>query len=137
MTLSEYIGLDLGQARSGMARASGVARLAEPLESVPTEQLTSRLQELAKTNSITALVIGLPRGLNGQETGQTTWVRQQVDQLKKEVDVPIYGQDEALTTVMAEAHRFAGKGLHDKDAIAAAIILQDFLDGAESERVLL
>ena len=137
MIASEYIGLDLGQVRSGLARASSAARLAEPLESVPTEQLPARLHELAKTNAIAALVVGLPRGLNGQETDQTKWVRQQAANLKKEVGTPIYGQDEALTTVMAESQRFFGKGLQDKDAIAAAIILQDFLDGPEPERVLL
>lgn len=137
MTPKDYIGLDLGRARTGLARASAHARLAEPLQSMPTEQVASWLHQLNKDKPIEALVVGLPRGMKGQETDQTAWVRQQAEHLKKEVGLTIYGQDEALTTKMAETRRFRGQNLHDTDAVAAAIILQDFLDGPDSDRIVL
>lgn len=137
MGSKQFIGLDVGRERTGLARASTVAKLAEPIGAVPTEEVSNRLKELNRSESIEALVIGLPRGLEGQETGQTAWVRQWVEHLKEEAAFPIYAQDEALTTKLAEARRLAGKQIHDIDALAASIILQDFLDTPEAGRVVL
>lgn len=134
MDNKEYIGLDVGMARTGFARGSSIAKIAQPLFTVPTDSVVDKLKELIKTSHPVGLVIGLPRNLNGDDTNQTTWVREWVDNLKKHIDIPIYAQDEALTSKLAEAKRMDGLSEQSTDALAASIILQDFLESSDIER---
>ena len=127
------LGLDVGQARIGIARGSTMARIAEPLAVVDTDQATADISDIIKEHQVDGIVVGLPRGLNGQETDQTKWVRQWAEELKSVIDTPLYWQDEALTTKLAE--ELSSKKSHGADAEAAAIILQDWLDTPEAERV--
>lgn len=120
----------MGSKRVGIARGSSLARIAQPLAVVPAGQAVAKLSELA--SGADAIVVGLPRGLDGQETGQTALVRQWVVQAKAEIDRPFYWQDEALTSVTAEAK---GGLTAEVDAEAALVILQDFLNSAEEDRV--
>jgi putative holliday junction resolvase len=114
-----------------------MARLAEPLVTVATEKALDTIKELIAEQPIEAVVIGLPRSLEGADTEQTRWVRQWVKDAKDKLGkVPFYWQDEALTSKMAETHPGDVKNNHGTDALAAAIILEDFLDTAESERVV-
>jgi RNase H-fold protein (predicted Holliday junction resolvase) len=78
----------------------------------------------------------LPRGLNGNETQQTTWVRDFVVNAKRKIDLPFYWQDEALTSRIAQAKKAVHKKVHDIDSLAAAIILQDFLESPPADRVI-
>ena len=133
---NSFIALDVGRARIGFAGGNDVAKLASALQSAPTEQAIKKLKELIVEYETAGLVVGLPRNLNGDETEQTAWVREWVDILKVHIELPIYAQDEALTTKLAEAQALPSKKPQDIDALAAAIILQDFLDSAESERVI-
>ena len=133
---NSFIALDVGRARVGIAIGNDVAKLASALQTEPTENALEKLEQLIAEQKPTAIVVGLPRNLSGDETEQTAWVRQWVDKLKVQIDLPVYAQDEALTTKLAEAQSLAGKKPHDVDALAAAIILQDFLDSPESERVI-
>ena len=133
---SEFIGLDVGHVRTGFARGNDVARLSEPLKTVSTDEAVAELERLVKELDAKGVVVGLPRSLAGDETGQTAWVREWVDKAKAQIGTSFYWQDEALTSKVAESRKLVGKGLHDVDALAAAIILQDFLDTAEAERVV-
>lgn len=126
----EYIGVDYGSVRVGLARGATAARLAEPLKTMPTEQAVSEINRLASENHVAGVVVGLPRNLSGDDTKQTQSVRSWVDSIKKEIDLPFYWQDEALTSAAA-----ANKNAKDIDAAAAAALLQDFLDTPEEERV--
>lgn len=125
----EFIGLDLGKAKTGVARASTVAKLAEALESVETVKLVDYLNKLEE---VEAVVIGLPRNLEGDDTDQTRWVRDFVKKLKSDIKIPMFWQDEALTSVISAKHRTTGD---DDHALAAQIILQDFIDTPVAERV--
>ena len=135
MEISQLLGLDVGHKRIGVARASSLAMLAEPLRTVPTDGALDKLKELVKEYNAATVVVGLPRNLQGDDTQQTAWVREWVDEAKKQIELPFYWQDEALTSAVAEAELQTHKHSHDVDALAAAIILQDFLDSLESERV--
>lgn len=126
MEAQEILGLDIGQKHTGIARASNIARLAEPLRSVTTAEVVKTLNKYAKEHSIEAIAVGLPRNLAGEDTDQTAWLRDWVDKNKDRIEAPLYWQDEALSS------RQAG-GDH---ALAAAIILQDFLDSPETEHVM-
>jgi putative Holliday junction resolvase len=137
MDCEQILGLDVGKVRTGVARASSVAKLAEPLMTVKTEELIPLIQELVKQHGYNCIVVGLPRNLQGNETAQTEWVRHWVKSAKQQLKAAFFWQDEALTTRLAEAHKISeGKKMpHGTDALAAAIILQDFLDASEAERV--
>lgn len=125
----ELVGLDLGQAKTGIARASSMAKLAEPLETIATAKLEGYLKIL---DGVEAIVIGLPRNLEGDDTAQTRWVRQFVEGLKAKVKLPMFWQDEALTSVVSAARPSQGQ---DDHALAAQVILQDFIDTPAAERV--
>lgn len=131
--IQEFLGVDVGQARVGIARGNSGARLAQPLKTVSAGQAVSELLKLAAENHTSALVVGLPRGLDGNETAQTHSVRQWVKDLAGQTSLPIYWQDEALTSKQAENQ--GPEPAVGNDAVAAAIILQDFLDSPENDRV--
>ena len=120
--------MDYGSVRVGLARGSSAARLAEPLKTVPAAAAVAEIKKLIAENEAAAIVVGLPRSLDGDDTQQTKLVRQWVKSIQSEVDAPFYWQDEALTS-------HAAAGAAEIDAAAAAIILQDFLDTPEEERV--
>ena len=136
MEAKEILGLDVGKKYIGIARASDVAALAEPLTTMKSEESPKQLAELIAENGVDTIVVGLPRNLQGDETAQTNWVRKWVDDVKKNIDVNFYWQDEALTSKLAELHQLKSKYKNpiDEHAMAAAIILQDFLDAPEAQR---
>lgn len=136
MEAQEILALDIGIKRTGIARASNIARIAEPLSSVPTHDSIDSINEYISKHRTEAVVVGLPRSLAGKDTDQTQWVRRWVDSAKTKINVPLYWQDEALTTKSAQSVGFKSKQPADEDAVAAAIILQDFLDSPETDRVM-
>ncbi|MGH7195822.1 MAG: Holliday junction resolvase RuvX [Candidatus Saccharimonadales bacterium] len=125
------VALDVGDKRVGVAIASRAAGLPNPLITLERgpEFMTS-LQNLLKSNFVTAIVVGLPRNLSGQETSQTKQTRQFIGELGQIIDLPIYWQDEAATTLAAE-NELRGRGQPyqkaDIDALAASYILEDYL----------
>ncbi len=132
LTDSETIlALDVGERRIGVAAANNIARLPSPLTTLDHGPQTIKdIQQLVEAQKAGALVVGLPRGLNGQHTMQTVAVEQFVAELRKILTVPLYWQDEALTSRKAEAELEArGKPYNkgDVDALSATYILEDFL----------
>ena len=136
LTAMEILALDVGAAKIGMARGSSAARLAEPLKTVKANEALAEVQKLIKQNKVEAIVVGLPRNLSGEDTEQTHWVRAWVKTAQKEISLPFYFQDEALTSIKANSYELRAKSSYDEHALAAAAILQDFLDSFDSERVL-
>jgi putative Holliday junction resolvase len=132
----QYLGLDVGLRRTGIARASESARLSEPLITVATSEVFKTLRNLIEEYNVSAIVVGLPRNLQGNSTQQTNWVRDWVHHAKSKIDLPFYFQDEVLSTRIAEAKKHAYKKVHDVDSLAAAIILQDFVDTPEANRMV-
>lgn len=128
----EFLAIDVGAARVGIARGSSAARLAQPLKTVEAKIAIAELKNLVVENNPAAIVVGLPRGLDGQETQQTQYVRDWLSLAKDRIKLPFYWQDEALTTQLAASQPTS----QPHDAVAAAIILQDFLDSVEDDRVV-
>lgn len=135
MSFQELFGLDVGQSHIGIARASTAARLAEPLVTITTNEAIVKLQALIAENRAEALVVGLPRSLDGNDTAQTAWARQWVETAKEQINRPFYWQDEALTSQRAGNMKQETRNKIDEHSLAATIILQDFLDTPESERM--
>jgi putative Holliday junction resolvase len=129
----EFLGVDVGATRVGIARGSSLAKIAEPLKTIAAAQAIYELLTDVSQNSAVGIVVGLQRSLDGNETEQTKIARSWVENAKKQIDLPFYWQDEALTSQTAETHKSASP--HGNDAEAAAIILQDFLNTNGAERV--
>lgn len=127
------IALDVGEKRIGVARATTEARMPEPLTTLANDdKFDSELTKIIDKMDVQGFVVGLPRGLDGQETAQTEYVRQFIADHPLITD-PIF-QDEAVTSLQAEEIlRASGKPYEkgDIDAGAAAIILQDYLETHE------
>lgn len=125
------LALDVGERRIGVAAAHVVARIPHPLMTLDhTENVMEDIKRLVASERAIAVCVGLPRGLDGQETQQTASTRAFVDELKKALGVAVYLQDEAVTSRQAETELKArgkpyAKG--DIDALAATYILEDFL----------
>ena len=130
-THSTILALDVGAKRIGVATSDLAVRLPRPLATVDaTQDAEAALQRLATQQGAVGLVIGLPRGLDGQETAQTQAVRAFAERLKPHVQLPYYWQDEAVTSRQAEEElQRRGKPYKkgDIDALSATYILEDFL----------
>lgn len=135
MEANELLGLDVGKKRTGIARASSIAKIAEPLATIPTQNLINELKTIANKKPLSAIVVGLPRNLRGEDSSQTKWVRDFVAKLKEEFNTSFYWQDEALTSHLAEVTGLGSMKSVGLDALAASIILQDFIDSPEADRL--
>lgn len=133
----KYISLDIGDVRIGVARSDMMGMLATPYEVINRKKVKSvkRIAEILEENNTKSLVVGIPKSLDGSEKRQAEKVREYIEKLKKNIDgIEIYEVDERMTTVSADRMLTDGgkKGALEKrkvvDKIAAAIILQTFLD---------
>jgi putative Holliday junction resolvase len=140
--MGRIAGLDVGERRIGVAVSDVTGTLARPVGVVRTsglegDALDRAAAEIARLageeDGLTALVVGLPRRLDGSANDMTPRVEAFAQTLGRRTSLPIVFQDERLTSVEAES-RLAAR---DKDwrtrkarldAAAAAIILQDYLD---------
>ena len=136
------VGLDVGERRIGVAISDATRTLARPvgvlsiarLDAAAVARAADEIGRLsAEDDGVAAIVVGLPRRLDGRPTSLTAGVQTFASQLGARTGLPVALQDERLTSVEAES-RLAE---HDKDwrsrkkrldAAAAAIILQDHLD---------
>ena len=137
-----FVGLDIGERRVGVAVSDATGTLARPLgvlrlAGLDVDALDVVASEVARLaaeeDGVGAIVIGLPRRLDGSPTEMTPRVERFARKLETKIALPITFQDERLSSREAES-RLA---LSDKDwrsrkarldAAAAAIILQDYLD---------
>ncbi|MFI5271219.1 MAG: Holliday junction resolvase RuvX [Candidatus Saccharimonadales bacterium] len=127
------LALDVGSKRVGVAVASMLAQIPHPLVTLTAsgEVLIAELKQIVKEENVERFVIGLPRGLNGQETGQTKDTRDFKDFLSSHFTLPIDFQDEALTSKKAEQEldkRGKPYKAEDIDSLAATYILEDWLN---------
>ena len=136
------LGIDYGRRRIGLALSDATGLLARPWKTLAREgnplqvavALGVEIAALrAEADGLAAIVMGLPRRLNGDEHDLSRAVRLLADQLRRAVDVPLHLQDERLSSREAEARLARTEKDWRKrkaalDAAAAAVILQDYLD---------
>lgn len=125
------VALDVGEKRIGVAITHTEAGLPKPLTTLNFDQgFWSNLDDLLKKEQVVAIVVGLPRDMEGRSTPQTKFVADFISELESRVDLPIHQQDEAVTSVLAQekldkTQKSYNKGMVDSEA--AAIILQDYM----------
>lgn len=140
MIEGRILGLDIGERRIGVAVSDELGTIASPVGLIRRESDVAReLKELIIRYDAVRLVAGLPIGLSGREGPQAALVREFTDALASEIDVPLDYWDERLSTTVAERSLIAGgtrrRKRKDKiDAVAAAVILQSYLDNQRWKR---
>jgi len=140
--VGRIVALDVGERRIGVAVSDLTRTLARPHTALQTTGLDGNALEvsldeiarLAGEDPIDAIVVGLPRHLDGSPNAMTPRVERFAARLRDRAGVAVILQDERLTSVEAEsllASRDKDWRARKKrlDAAAAAIILQDYLDG--------
>jgi putative Holliday junction resolvase len=134
------LGLDVGERRIGVAVADEGVRVALPITLVERSDLPADLDAIARLvqeQGAEAVVIGLPISLNGSFGPQAQAVKAFGRELSERLALPIEYWDERLSSVEAErrlasAGRRGPKAKARRDAAAAAIVLQSYLDAQGS-----
>lgn len=122
------MGLDYGERRIGVAVSDAQGRVAFPKKLVfnrGNSQMMEQLQAVVKDEHISRIVVGLPVGLDGNETAQTSATREFADALRNVTGVAVEFENEMLTTHMVQG---LGVPREHTDEAAAAVILQSYLD---------
>ncbi|WP_241004386.1 Holliday junction resolvase RuvX [Conexibacter sp. SYSU D00693] len=121
------LALDYGSARCGCAVSDPTGTLATPIEAVArpaTKTGFAKVVELVRTREVERVVVGLPVGLSGRDTPQTTEARSWAARLAQAVDVPVDLFDERFTTSIAS---MSADARTSEDSRAAAVLLEDWL----------
>jgi putative holliday junction resolvase len=132
------LGLDLGDARIGVAISDPERRLAVPLGTIHVGQPPGELKAVAALvadNGVSLVVVGHPLLLSGDRGASAAHAEQFAEALRAIVPSPVMLHDERLSTVEADrALREAGAGGRERrravDRSAATVILQSFLDSS-------
>ena len=126
--MATYLAVDYGEARVGLAVASGKDKIALPLVVVVNDaQLLPRLAAVVKEHGVTDVVVGWPVSLAGNTNERTRATEAFIARLTRTLGIPVHTSDERFTTELAK--RLGGthsRGRSD-DAQAAAAILDSFL----------
>jgi putative holliday junction resolvase len=157
--MARLLALDVGTVRIGVAVSDATGFLASPYTTLQVSrdktQIWTAIQQLIEETEAEGLVIGLPISLDGQIHAQARLIQSFAERLKSYVNLPIIFWDERLSTVEAERlvsqrdqvtgskrstsqarQRSRSKRRHKGqhiDALAAAVILQDYLDHLSSK----
>jgi putative Holliday junction resolvase len=134
------LSLDVGDRRIGVAIADPTGTVASPLTAIvrgTREEDFSAIAQLVSEHRAGLVVVGLPLGLNGSESEQARTISRYAGALRARVSVPVVLWDERFTTAEAEEVLLKTRGPRERrrarrsgdlDAIAAALILQSYLD---------
>jgi putative Holliday junction resolvase len=158
--MARLMALDVGEARIGVAISDATGFLASPYTTLHVTrdeaQTWKAIQRLIDETEAEGLVIGLPISLDGEIHSQAKRVQAFAGLLKQHITLPITFWDERLSTVEAErllaerkeieqrkSHRVGGgkppgrtkrkHRKHEVDALAATVILQEYLDHQASK----
>lgn len=127
------LGVDAGEVRIGIALSDPDGLIASPFATLPAGPEAARaVAELAREQGCAQVVVGLPKGLSNRDTASTQMARKLAKAIEEQgLDVALW--DERLSSAEAErvllgAGRSREQRRAERDRIAAAIVLQGWLD---------
>lgn len=128
-----FLCIDLGDKRTGLAVCDDNETVASPVGVIEGRgDLYSGIMDAAKQYQAQALVFGLPLNMDGSENKRTIQTKRFVEEIKGKINLPVFFQDERLSSYSAQ-NRLSQTGLTHKkkknrmDAVAAAEILEEFI----------
>ncbi len=130
------LAIDHGSKRMGIAVSDDLKMIASPVGYLPAEpfaQFLASLKDLLREKEVELILVGMPRNMDGSYGPAALKVQEFVAVLKGAVTIPIQLWDERLTSAQANRFLIQGNVRRDKrkekvDAMAAAILLQSYLD---------
>lgn len=136
MSPMRLLGLDLGDATIGVAVSDPLGLTAQGITTIRRKKRANDMAALAKIideYGVEAFVMGLPLNMDGSRGAAVDKVQSFADILKQEFALPVFYQDERLTTVAAhktllENDTSRAKRHEVVDKLAAVLILQAYLD---------
>ena len=136
------LGLDIGDARTGVAISDELGIAAHPLCTIQRKSrkaLLAELQELIAVHKVERIVIGLPLQLDGETGVQARKVKRFAEKLEQHVNLPIIFLDESFTTFEATQILQGTKKRRKKrkqviDQVAAVLILEGYLEELRNAR---
>jgi len=129
-----YLAIDYGTKRTGLAVCDPTETIASPYGVLHGQKdLVRQIGRVVVSEKIDAIVLGLPLNMDDSEGPQAQKVRVFAKELQAHIQIPVYFQDERLSSFGAEEKLEEiglrkGKRLERLDALAAAEILQAFLE---------
>ena len=132
-----YLGLDLGSRTLGMALSDSSGIIASSYKIIrhdeEYERLVQDVWDVVQEKNIDALVLGLPKNMNNTIGPKGELSLHFKDMLENKTHLPVYLEDERLTTKEAENLLIKNDTSRKKrkkviDSMAATIILQSYLD---------
>ena len=140
--MMRLMGLDVGTRTIGVAVSDLLGLTAQGITTIRRRSLEYDLNELAKIieqYGVDAFVVGLPLNMNGTEGESAERARLLAASLTERFGLPVYFQDERLSTVAAQRTLIAGdvsrKGRKQVvDKLAAVFILQTYLDNPNNQK---
>lgn len=134
------IGIDHGQKKIGLAISTPDHQMSLPLELITGDSEKKKLNhivEVTKNKNICAIVVGLPLNMDGTKSDQTITVEKFAEKLEKRTNLPIFFQDERLTSRAADnllkSFGIKRKNRNKNDDLAAAsMILETTLNARKS-----
>jgi putative Holliday junction resolvase len=136
----KLLGLDVGDRRIGVAFGDSELRMTTPVDVIVRVVMQRDIQSIAefvRRYDAEQLVVGMPRNMDGTQGAQADLVIAFAEKITQTISVPLQFWDERLSTVEAiqRSHETGARGKKSRrnlDAIAAAVILQDYLDSQAS-----
>jgi putative Holliday junction resolvase len=131
--VSRSLGVDYGTKRVGLAISDSLGLTARPLAVVPRTSVVDEVRSLVQEQDVVTIVVGLPTGLGGDEGMSASEARELAKELATATGVDVVLRDERYTSRIAESALLESgmrrrKRRESVDKVAAAIILQDYLD---------
>ena len=134
----KLLAIDHGDRRIGLAISDDLGMIAFPFKTIDIKKEPSFIDIISKlvsNRNIKTIIVGWPLGMGGTSTAQTVKVEKFINKLKVKTSIQIVRTDERLTSVIAKRKMIeAGKNQKDHkgeaDMLAAATILQDYIDNA-------
>ena len=136
----KYLGLDLGTKTLGLSISDALGMIATSYKILKHDEdydgLILMLKEEIDNNHIGGLVLGFPKNMDNSIGERGRIALEFKEKLESTFNIPVYMQDERLTTVQAEKMLISNDTSRKKrkkviDSLAATIILQSYLDRKE------
>jgi putative Holliday junction resolvase len=133
--------IDIGGKRTGLAVGSDETGIVSPVGVIETAGADERTRQLGKAideHDPSALIVGLPLNMDGSEGPPAKAMREQGERWGRQFDLPVHFVDERLTSFAADQQMNQSGLTHGgkkarRDALAAAAILRDFLEGLKRD----